>query len=297
MSALHRKECTRICFRYRSGYFCTPMPSPIKIITADAPPYFTYLKQVWQHRHVLHALYLRDIKQQYVQTRLGLLWAVIRPLVVVAVFSVLFSYLMNIQVGDYPYLLFALSGHLSWTMFSGIVNNGMGIVKANSGLIRKMSFPLLILPLLSVANALTEWAVTFGLLILLMAVFGVMPPLAVVLLPIAVVLNVLLGTGVAVWLSVSNIRYWDLNHIVPSLIGMGIWLTPVFFPVTLIPEQYAWLANLNPMTGVLNLYRWCLFGDLLNLPAIAWSAALGISSTLSGIYFFKEREGDMIDYL
>ncbi len=273
------------------------MPTPIKIITADAPPYFTYLRQVWHHRHVLHALYLRDIKQQYVQTRLGLLWAVIRPLVVVAVFSVLFSYLMNIKVGSYPYLLFALSGHLAWTMFSGIVNNGMSIVKANSGLIRKMSFPLLILPLLTVANALTEWVVTFGLLVLLMVILGVVPPLAVLLLPVAVLLNVLLGTGIAVWLNVSSIRFWDLNHIVPSLIGMGIWLTPVFFPVTLIPEQYAWLADLNPMTGVLNLYRWCLFNEAFNLPAIAWSAVLGISATATGIYFFKEREGDMIDYL
>jgi lipopolysaccharide transport system permease protein len=281
----------------RAATFAETMPIPVKIITADAPPYLTYLKQVWHHRHVLHALYLRDIKQQYVQTRLGLLWAVIRPLVVVAVFSVLFSYLMNIKVGSYPYLLFALSGHLAWTMFSGIVNNGMSIVKANSGLIRKMSFPLLILPLLTVANALTEWAVTFGLLVLLMVILGVVPPLAVLLLPVAALLNVLLGTGIAVWLNVSSIRYWDLNHIVPSLIGMGIWLTPVFFPVTLIPEQYAWLADLNPMTGVLNLYRWCLFGDLLNLPAIAWSAVLGISATLSGIWFFKEREGDMIDYL
>lgn len=273
------------------------MPTPVKVITADAPPYLEYLKQVWHHRHVLHALYLRDIKQQYVQTRLGLLWAVIRPLVVVAVFSLLFSYLMNIQVGHYPYLLFALSGHLSWSLFSGIVNNGMGIVKANSGLIRKMSFPLLVLPLLSIANALTEWAVTFVLLLLLMALFGILPPLQAALLPIAVLLNVLLASGVILWLNVSSIRYWDLNHIVPSLIGMGIWLTPVFFPVTLIPEPYAWLADLNPMTGVLNLYRWCLFDDVLNLPAIVWSAVLGISATLSGIHFFKEREGDMIDYL
>jgi len=273
------------------------MPAPIKIITADAPPLGEYLRQVWRHRHVLHALYLRDLKQQYVQTRLGLLWAVIRPVVVVAVFSVLFSYLMNIQVGHYPYLLFALSGHLSWTLFSGIVNNGMGIVKANSGLIRKMSFPLLILPLLAIANALTEWLVTFGLLVLVMLVLGVLPPFAIFLLPVAVLLNVLLGAGIAIWLNVSSIRFWDLNHIVPSLIGLGIWLTPVFFPVTLIPEQYAWLADLNPMTGILNLYRWCLFGDVLNLPAIAWSVVLGVSATASGIYFFKQREGDMIDYL
>lgn len=275
----------------------TTAPRPTRVITADAPAYSEYLRQVWHHRHVLQALYLRDMKQQYVQTRLGLLWAVIRPLVVVAVFSVLFSYLMNIQVGDYPYLLFALSGHLSWSLFSSIVNNGMNVVKVNVGLVRKMGFPLLVLPCLTVANALTEWLVTFGLLLLLMVVLLVAPPVQVVLLPLAVALNILLGTGVALWLNVSNIRYWDLNHIVPSLIGMGIWLTPVFFPVTLIPEPYAWLADLNPMTGVLNLYRWCLFGEALNLVAIAWSAALGISATLAGIYFFKEREGDMIDYL
>jgi lipopolysaccharide transport system permease protein len=275
----------------------TTTPQPTRVITADAPAYSEYLRQVWRHRHVLQALFQRDLKQQYVQTRLGLLWAVIRPLVVVAVFSVLFSYLMNIQVGDYPYLLFALSGHLSWSLFSSIVNNGMNVVKANVGLVRKMEIPLLLLPCLTVANAFIEWLVTFGLLLLLMAVLLVAPPVQLAMLPIAVALNVLLGTGVALWLNVSNIRYWDLNHIVPSLIGMGIWLTPVFFPVTLIPGQYAWIADINPMTGVLNLYRWCLFNDALNIPAITWSAVLGLSSTLSGIYFFKEREGDMIDYL
>jgi lipopolysaccharide transport system permease protein len=273
------------------------MQPQVKLITADAPPYMAYLRNCWHHRHVLHALFLRDVKQQFVQTRLGLLWAILRPMVVVAVFSVLFSYLMNIRIGSYPYLLFALSGHMAWTLFSTIVNNGMSIVKSNSNLIRKMSFPLLILPMLSVANAMLEWAVTLVLLILVMVLLSVMPPVQVLLLPLAVLLNVLLGTGLILWLNVSSIRYWDLNHIVPSLIGLGIWLTPVFFPVTLIPEQYAWLADLNPMTGVLNLYRWCLFDDVLNIPAITWSAVLGIGATLSGVHWFKEREGDMIDYL
>jgi lipopolysaccharide transport system permease protein len=252
---------------------------------------------VWQHRHVLHALFLRDIKQQYVQTRLGLLWAVVKPLVIVSVFSILFSYLMNIKTGNYPYLLFALSGHLSWNLFSSIVNNGMGAVKSNSGLIRKMSFPLLILPILAIANALTEWLVTFGLLVLLMLIMGVLPPVQVVFLPIAVLLNVLLAAGIILWMNVTSIRFWDLNHILPSFIGMGIWLTPVFFPVTLIPTEFLWLANLNPMTGVLNLYRWALFNEDFNLIAIAWTTFLALATTLSSIYFFKEREGEMIDYL
>lgn len=275
----------------------TTTERPTKIITADALPYLEYLRQVWQHRHVLHALFLRDIKQQYVQTRLGLLWAVVKPLVIVSVFSILFSYLMNIKTGNYPYLLFALSGHLSWNLFSSIVNNGMGAVKSNSGLIRKMSFPLLILPILAIANALTEWLVTFGLLILLMLIMGVLPPVQVVFLPIAVLLNVLLAAGIILWMNVTSIRFWDLNHILPSLIGMGIWLTPVFFPVTLIPTEFLWLANLNPMTGVLNLYRWSLFNEDLNAFAIAWTSFLALATTLSGVYFFKEREGEMIDYL
>ena len=173
----------------------------------------------------------------------------------------------------------------------------MGAVKSNSGLIRKMSFPLLILPILAIANALTEWLVTFGLLVLLMLIMGVLPPVQVVFLPIAVLINVLLAAGIILWMNVTSIRFWDLNHILPSLIGMGIWLTPVFFPVTLIPTEFLWLANLNPMTGVLNLYRWALFNEAFNLVAIAWTTFLALATTLSGIYFFKEREGEMIDYL
>lgn len=268
-----------------------------KKITARPKNLFAYIAEMWDTRHVGYALTLRDLKQQYVQTRLGLVWAVLKPATIVLVFTFFFSYLMKIQNIDYAYPLFVLTGLMGWNLFATIFNSGSGVIVANAHVFRRMSFPLLHLPFLSVANALVEWCINFLLLLVLFAVFGHPVPWTIIFLPIALFINILPGLGMALWMNILTIRYRDLNHLIPYLVGFGIWLTPVFFPVTLLPEDYSWILSLNPMTGVLNLYRVFLFNEPLNTFAITWTLGVSFLLLLSGCLVFIRKESDMIDYI
>lgn len=268
-----------------------------KKITSKPEGLFAYIREMWLTRHVQYALIFRDIKQQFVQTKLGLLWAVLKPATIVLVFTFFFSYLMKIQNIDYPYPLFVLTGLMGWNLFATIFNAGSGVIIANAHIFRRMSFPLLHLPFLSVATALVEWVINFLLLLVLFAVFNYPIPWSILLIPIALFVNILPGLGMALWMNILTVRYRDLNHLIPYLVGFGIWLTPVFFPVTLLPEGYSWILSLNPMTGVLNLYRVFLFYEPLNTFALAWTLGISFTLLLSGCLVFIRKESDMIDYI
>lgn len=270
---------------------------PLRVITSEPLSYREYFQELWKNRHILLALYNRNIKQQYVQTKLGIAWAVLKPSIIVLVFTVLFSWFIKIKAGNYPYALFALSGLIAWNLFSVIFNSGSQSIKANAEIIKKKSIPLLLFPILTVADALNDWIISFVLMLILMLFLGYLPHLTIMLLPLVLTLNILLAFGSAVWLSLLNIRFRDINQFVPYLVNFSIWLTPVFFPVTIIPEPYGWIINLNPMTGILNMYRYILFGELFNTAACLWSALLAISLTVSAIYIFIRKEGEMIDNL
>ncbi len=273
------------------------MQKPLKIISSEPVPVHDYLKDLWNKRHVFSALYTRDLKQHYVQTRLGILIVLVKPAIVTLIFTILFSFLIKIPSEGYPYSIFALSGLLSWNLFSIILNMGSSSVEANISLARKMSIPLLTFPLLTAANALTEWVISFVLLILLMIFFAYIPPAKILLIPVALFFNILLGLGVALWLNTMSIRYRDFRHIIPYLVSFGIWVTPVFFPVTIVPQEYLWLVNINPVTGILNLFRVFILNEAFNAPAVLWSIVFSVSIALSGFYFFIRKESDMIDYL
>lgn len=270
---------------------------PLRIITPEPLSYREYFTELWRNRHILIALYNRNIKQQYVQTKLGIAWAVLKPGIIVLVFTILFSWFIKIKAGDYPYALFALSGLIAWNLFSIVFNSGSQAVKTNAEIIKKKSIPLLLFPILTVADALNDWVISFILMLLLMLFLGYLPHLSIVLLPLVLAVNVLLAFGSAVWLCLLNIRFKDINQFVPYLVNFSIWLTPVFFPVTIIPEPYGWIININPMTGILNMYRYILFGETLNITACLWSCFLAITLTVSSIHIFILKEGEMIDNL
>ncbi len=273
------------------------MQRPLKIITPEPPSWREYFIELWNNRHILTALYERNIKQQYVQTKLGIAWAILKPGIVVLVFTILFSWFIKISTGDYPYSLFALSGLIAWNLFTVIFNIGSQSIKSNAEIIKKKNIPLLLFPILTIADALNDWVISFLLMLLLMPLLGYFPHTTIVLLPLVLVVNIFLGFGAAVWLSLLNIRFKDINQFVPYLVNFSIWLTPVFFPVTIIPQPYSWIISINPMTGVLNMYRFVLFGEAINIAACLWSCLLAICLTISAIHFFIKKEGEMIDNL
>jgi len=255
------------------------------------------LKRVYAYRSMLFNLAYRDLKVQYSQTFLGLLWSVIQPLTGLAIFTVFFDRLLEVDTGGIAYPLFAFSGMTAWYFFTYIVNHtGTSLVNAQH-LIKKVYFPRLIVPFSKVLVGAVEFTISLALLLIMMLALGVLPDWRVLALPAFIALNILTGLSIGIWLAALTVRYRDFHHIIPYLINFGIWLTPVFYPATLIPERYHFLIYFNPMAGVIAGFRWSLLGDAL--PA-AWFLASFIPVLLlfvGGLFYFKKIERKIVDII
>jgi lipopolysaccharide transport system permease protein len=268
-----------------------------RIITANDISFAKYVMRVWEYRSLIRVLAKRDLKIRYSQTLFGMLWAVIQPLVAIFIYTIFFYYLLGIQTGTLPYPLFVLPGIIGWFHFSNIIN-GAGIsLQTNPDLIRKVEFPKLVLPLSMIVSGLLEVAITFLLMILLMLIYGYAPTWKIVLLPFFVLINILSGLSIAVWLAALTIRYRDFHHIVPYLVSFGIWLTPVFYPATILPAGSDTYLYLNPVAFVIAGYRWCIF----DYAPVSVYYLLGfipiIILTFTGFKYFYKVEKTIADYV
>lgn len=261
---------------------------PSTIISAEDPTLVEYLRKVWQYRGFVLTLAKRDLKIKYAQTALGLAWSFLQPVTAVLVFTLFFSVLLEIDTG-YPYALFVLSGVLSWNLFNYIFSHGSTSLMNNQNLTRKLSFPKLILPLSKVLVGLVELIFTLALIIPMLVWYGVPFTLNMIMLPFALVFVGILSLGVSLILAAATIRVRDLHHIIPFLVNFGIWFTPVFYPISLIPDKYAHLIYLNPMASLIEVVRWSLFSDSLN--HLAFSGVLiSVIALIVGILYFKRVE-------
>jgi lipopolysaccharide transport system permease protein len=269
----------------------------LTVITTAQPGLGAYFKRVGSFRSLVLTLALRDLKVKYTQTFLGIIWVVVQPLTGLLIFSFFFDKLIKVNTGGIPYPLFAFSGLLSWTFFSAIISNAGTSLLESQDLIRKISFPTLVLPLAKVLVDLVDLAIGILLLFGVMVILGRFPGWPIVFLPVMILFNIGVGLSVAIWLSALTIRYRDFRHIIPYLINFGIWLTPVFFPDTLIPTAYRWILYLNPMAATIAGLRWSLVGAPLPPPDYFVSALLIFFLLLTGLYFFIKIESDVSDYL
>ena len=270
---------------------------PLRIVKSGRDSATDYFKEVWKHRNLVLVFALQEFKLQYAQTRLNLLWMILRPLMVLALFTFIFDQLIHLQGVSYPYLLFALTGMLIWNNFSFMVNNASNVIMANQQLVKKMYFPRIILVFSKMLVGLAETGVTFLLILMLAAVLQFLLHLQILLLPVFIVVNLIIGLAVAVWLNALTIRYRDLHQFVPTLVGFLIWLTPVFYPVSLIPSKYSFLVYFNPIAGAIQGCRWAVLGDsfpdLRFLPSFVFFTLL----LISGLLIFIRTESDLADYI
>ena len=258
------------------------------VITANEPTLSEYFQQVWNHRGLIITLAKRDLKVKYAQTALGIVWTILQPLVAMLVFTLFFSLLLEVEAG-YPYVLFVLSGVVCWNLLNYIFSHGSTSLMNNQELIRKVSFPKLVLPISKVLVALVEFAISSVPLLLLMIWYQTGLHLGLLLFPFVILLVVAFSLGVSLILAASTLRYRDLHHIIPFLINFGIWFTPVFYPVSLIPEKYAGFLYLNPMACFIGMFRWCLFGD--ELPVVALVGILtAVIFLVIGLAYFRSVE-------
>lgn len=254
------------------------------------------LRELWQYRELLYFLVWRDIKIRYKQTVLGATWAVIQPLFTMVVFTLLFGTLAGMPSDDIPYPLFSYAALLAWTYFANALSAGSGSLVGSSNLINKVYFPRLIVPAASVLAGMVDYAIAFVVLLGLMLCYGRVPPVAmVVTVPLLSLLLLLFSLGTSLWLSALNVEYRDIRFVVPFLVQLWMFVTPVIWPLSRVPERYRWLLMFNPMAGIVEGYRSALFGRPWDIAALSVSVALTALLLVGGAFYFRRLERSFAD--
>jgi lipopolysaccharide transport system permease protein len=238
----------------------------------------------------------RDLRAKYAQTVLGWVWTLFQPLMALAIFTLFFNILIDVEVPGGNYAVYAFTGMIAWFFFSYIVHQGGTSLLQGTELIRKMQFPKMVLPLSKVVLGLVELIVSLILLIGLMVFTGEGISIRILWLPVFILLNAAVGLSIAIWLCIITIRRRDLQHLIPYLVNFGIWLTPVFYPVTLIPKTYHFFLALNPMVGIIEGFRWCLLGTPYN-PQYFIGILFALILLFVGLIRFKSVEDYIADHI
>src|SRR5438309_3364926 len=257
---------------------------------------FLDLRELWAYRELIYFLTWRDVKVRYKQTVIGVAWAVLQPLAMMVVFTLLFGRLAKIPSGGVPYPLFVLAGLLPWQLFSRSISESANSLVTNQQLVTRVYFPRISIPLATTLAATVDFAIAAGLLGILMLIYRIAPTPAIVWLPAFVLLLLITALGVGFWLSALNIEYRDVMYTVPFLNQLWFFLTPVVYPGGLIPAQWRALYGLNPMTGVVDGFRWALLG-VGEGPSrmLAMSVLVAIFLFISGITWFRKSERTFVD--
>jgi lipopolysaccharide transport system permease protein len=256
------------------------------------------LDQVWAFRELLGYLALRDVKVKYKQTVLGAAWAVLQPLLLTAVFTVVFGRLARVPSDGVPYAAFALAGMVFWTFFSGGLTTASLSLVTNGAMVSKVWFPRLCLPIASVLAALVDLAVGLAALFAVVLALGLVPGPQVLVLPLLVVLVSVACLGVSLWLSAFNVLYRDVRQITPFLVQLWLFVTPVVYPSSLVEGDWRYVYALNPMVGVVDGTRWAFFGTGQDVPGVVLVSALSAVLVLvGGAFVFRRLERVFADVI
>jgi lipopolysaccharide transport system permease protein len=255
------------------------------------------LDEIWRYRELLFFFVTRDIKVRYKQTLLGAGWAIVQPLMSMVVFTIFFGKLAHVPSDGLPYPVFSLAALVPWTYFASALTAGSASVGSYQRIISKVYFPRLLIPIAAVLSPLVDFAIAFGILVALMFWYGIVPGAALVWLPALMVLAVATAAATSIWLSALNVRYRDVRFVVPFVVQIWMFATPVAYPASLVPEKWRALYGLNPMAGVIEGFRWALVGGpapgLMTLvSALVVAVALG-----GGIAYFRSFECTFADLI
>ncbi len=279
-----------------------PRPTPVLVIGAGGGRVRLRLHEIWEYRELLYFFIWRDVKVRYKQTILGAAWAVLQPAMSAAVFTVFFGKLARMPSDGLPYPLFAYAGLLVWTFFSGGISQASNSLVGSAHLITKVYFPRLVVPAASILSGLLDLAVATPVLVLLMIGYGVRPGPGILLLPAVLLLALTATVGVALWLSALTVEYRDVRYIVPFLVQLWLFVTPVIYPASQVGPLLAsrglppWLLGLNPMAGVVEGFRWAVLGTpTAPWPLLATSAIFAVVVLTSGAHYFRAVERSFAD--
>ncbi len=256
------------------------------------------LKEIFNSRELMWMLAYRDYKVRYAQTVLGFGWAFLQPFLTLIIFILVFNKAAKIQTGTIPYPVFAMAGMWAWSYFSYVMTQAGQSVVAAQSLVTKVYFPRLIIPISKSITGFIDFAVSFVMLIALMIYYHVTPSANILALPLLILAVVLLSLAVGIWFSALTIRFRDVQHVIPFLVQIGLYLTPVAYPSSLIPSQFKSLYYLNPMAGIIDGFRW----SLLNTPLpetkfLIYSCMITLLLLVSGVYYFRRVERVIADII
>jgi lipopolysaccharide transport system permease protein len=258
----------------------------------------TYWSDLWRFREVMYFLAYRDLLVRYKQTAIGVAWALLRPALTMLVF-VAFRRLTKVVPSDVPDAIIVFSALLPWQFFSTALTEASGSLINNTNLISKVYFPRLLVPAGTVVTSLVDFAVTLGLLAILMGWYRFVPSWQIIALPMLVMLTFGLSVGAGVLLAALNVEYRDFRYIVPFIVQFGLFVSPIAIETSSVPKRWRLLFSLNPMTGIIDGFRWALLGGhaALNLWTLGTSVAVTASFMLIGIWYFRRTERSFADVI
>ncbi len=255
------------------------------------------LGDLWKYRELVFFMIWRELKVRYKQTALGALWAIIQPVMTMLVFNFLFGTVAKVPTDGIPYPIFAFSALLPWGLFAAALNQGSRSLTANHNMISKIYFPRLVLPISSVLAGLVDFAISFVILVGMMFYYNITPSwTALWALPLFMLLAIITALGVALWLSAINVKYRDVNYVLPFLTQFWLFITPVAYSAKVISDQWQLVYSLNPMAGVVNGFRWALLNAGSGPDAALYvSAAISLLVLVSGLFYFRSMERTFAD--
>ena len=259
-----------------------------------------YWLELWRYRELFAVLAWRDLSVRYKQTVIGVAWALIGPVLTVLVFTIVFGRIAKLpSEGDAPYALMVFAGTLPWTLFATGLANASNSLINSANLISKVYFPRIIVPTAAIVVSLVDFMVSFCMMLVLMAWYRFLPGWHIALLPIFLFLGLLATCGPALWISALNVKYRDFRYVIPFVVQLGLYVSPVGFSSSVVPQQWRLLYSLNPMVSVIDGFRWCLLAghSQLYLPGLALGLGVIIFFLLFGIIRFRAMENSFADLI
>lgn len=275
------------------------MTSPVETRIEAGRSEGQYWRDLWRYRELLAFLAWRDVAVRYKQAVFGVAWALIRPLATLGIFVVVFGRLAKLPSEGVPYPLLVMAGLLPWTLISGGLGEASQSLVGNANMISKVYFPRLLMPLSSLAAPLMDFAISLVFFALLALYYGVSPGMGLVYFPLALLMALALSFGAGAWLAALNVRYRDFRYVLPFIVQLGLYLSPVGYGSAVVPGEWRWAYSLNPAAGIIDLFRYSLFsGAGEALPeSLAASLLLTLAILWSGIRYFRSTERTFADVI
>ena len=269
----------------------------LTIKAKSATSFIQVFRDLWQYKDLISILAWRDYKVRYAQTALGFVWAFLQPIVTLLIFILIFGRIAKVDTGDVPYPVFAQSGMLAWTYFAFLIGQAGESIIGAQNMVKKIYFPRLVIPISKALVGLVDFTISFIILILVGVYYQYIPSSNVVYLPLYLGLVVLGGLGIGIWVSALTVRYRDFKHIIPFLVQIGMYVSPVAYASEMVPGKYKFLYALNPMVGAIEGVRWSIIGGSPPSNMIYFSIAVMAVLFVSSIFYFKKVERIMADII